>query len=158
MGLVLTIRRTGPAEPIPLNDWRGEHSIGIGELPIEFELRTIRYGKGVDASGHNGTSLTDRKRDHRKYGIKTAQQCLDQLKREFHSFTFEVISRQQERVLPKPEDWTLLGVTEETPFREVRKSYIALAKEMHPDKKGGSELRMKELSAAYARIKGKINV
>ena len=153
MSQVLTVRRSGTIEPIPLR-LVGEFSVGLHELPIEFELRDIRYGKNVDSSGSNGSSLADRKRDHRKYGIKTAQQCLDQLRREFHLFEFEVISRRRAAASPKSEDWTLLGCSEDTPFNEIRKRYLAKAKELHPDKHG-DEAEMKKLTAAYSRIKAR---
>jgi molecular chaperone DnaJ len=48
--------------------------------------------------------------------------------------------------------YKILGVNEDTPIEEIKKTYRKLAKETHPDKNQGdkeSETKFKEISEAY---------
>tara|TARA_B110001454_G_scaffold213311_1_gene231271 strand:+ start:2427 stop:3251 length:825 start_codon:yes stop_codon:yes gene_type:complete len=54
--------------------------------------------------------------------------------------------------------YTILGVSPDADEKAVKKAYKKLAMKHHPDREGGSETKMKEISEAYSRItKGDIN-
>eukprot|EP01061_Rhynchopus_euleeides_P013935 TRINITY_DN24204_c0_g1_i1.p1 TRINITY_DN24204_c0_g1~~TRINITY_DN24204_c0_g1_i1.p1 ORF type:complete len:309 (+),score=66.59 TRINITY_DN24204_c0_g1_i1:44-928(+) len=49
--------------------------------------------------------------------------------------------------------WTLLGVTRSASEQDLKKAYIKLAKEHHPDRTGGDDTKFKEVKEAYDMIK-----
>ncbi len=48
--------------------------------------------------------------------------------------------------------YTVLGVSPDADEKTVKKAYKKLAMKHHPDREGGSETKMKEISEAYSRI------
>jgi curved DNA-binding protein len=48
--------------------------------------------------------------------------------------------------------YTILGVSPDADEKTVKKAYKKLAMKHHPDREGGSEAKMKEISEAYTRI------
>ena len=57
---------------------------------------------------------------------------------------------------PKKNYYEILGVSENASIEEIKKAYRKLAKEYHPDTKGGdkrAESRFKDISEAYAVLK-----
>ena len=51
------------------------------------------------------------------------------------------------------EPYTILGVSSDADEKAVKKAYKKLAMKHHPDREGGSEVKMKEITEAYKRIK-----
>jgi DnaJ-class molecular chaperone len=51
--------------------------------------------------------------------------------------------------MPEKDYYKILGVPENASQEEIKKAYRRLAHEYHPDRKGGSEAKFKEINAAY---------
>ena len=48
--------------------------------------------------------------------------------------------------------YTILGVSPDADEKTIKKAYKKMAMKHHPDREGGSEVKMKEISEAYGRI------
>eukprot|EP00659_Diplonema_papillatum_P008477 gene8477-13076_t len=54
---------------------------------------------------------------------------------------------------PSSDPWRILGVSREASDQDVKKAYIKLAKEYHPDKTGGDDKMFKKVKEAYDMIR-----
>jgi len=145
------VRKDGPDEL----QWCGvgPASIGITDLPRNVPI-TVKPIAFRSPSGEGSNKAAGSKNENVKMGKKTASEIINDIKREFPNFTWELFDTRAEAVqfvASGLRDYQVLGVEPGSSADEIRSAYLTKSKQHHPDL-GGDTKKFQEVAAAYQRL------
>jgi len=154
------VRSSGPVEL----RWSGVGplSIGIVDLPINTPIR-VKDVQYRSPSADGSSKVSGSKLENIKLSIKTAEQVVAELKREFHSLdwqVFKTLGEAQYFIKSGMSDRELFGITDQTTPEQVKIIYKSLVNANHPDlfMQATPEIlkfqteRLAAINAAYERL------
>jgi len=151
------VRVDGPAEALPVSGRVGALSWGdITSLPLNTPVRVKALTVGLpsaDSGAHNADVGSKRETIRRQ--AKTAEEIIAEIRREYHTLTFEVFDTLDEAktYLSGQQDyWSILGVERGACKDAIRKAWIQASLIYHPDLNPGSEEKMKQVNLAYEAL------
>jgi DnaJ-like protein len=136
----------------------GPLSIGIIDLPINTPIK-VKDFKYRSPSGEGTSKVSGSKQENIKLSVKTAEQVVAEIRREFHSFDWYEFQARDEALSfidSGLDDYGLLGLDGRSASRaEIRKAYLARSMQVHPDLAGEqSTAAFQSVRAAYRRLSG----